>query len=91
VHEDLERQGGELRWRPARPGWRAISAREFSRASTTSWAAEVAGEFTPAALVTVIWVEAWMGKSGESCRMSRQMPISCTMAASTPAAMIVRR
>ena len=45
----------------------------------------------PLALVTVIWVLAWIGKSGDRRRISRQMPTSCTIAASTPAAMIPRR
>ena len=38
----------------------------------------------------VIWVETWIGKSGEYWRINRQMPTSCTIAASTPAAIIVR-
>jgi hypothetical protein len=69
----------------------SISAMEFSRARTTSWAPRSRANSTPAALVTVSWVEVWIGKSGESARMRRQMPTSWTMAASTPAAMMVRR
>ena len=44
-----------------------------------------------AGLVTVICVLAWIGKSGDRRRMSRQMPISCTIAESTPAAMMLFR
>ena len=40
---------------------------------------------TPSALVTDIWVEAWISRSGVTARMSRTSPRSCTMTASTPA------
>jgi hypothetical protein len=91
VHENLQRQRRPGRWRACAARMAAISLREFSRASTTSCAPRSRANCTPAALVTVICVEVWMGKSGESARMSRQMPMSCTMAASTPLAMMVRR
>ncbi len=61
-----------------------------SRASTTHWQPSSRANATPAALVTVICVEAWMGKSGESRRISRHSPTSCTITASTPAVIIAR-
>jgi hypothetical protein len=64
---------------------------EHSRASTTRLQPSSRANSIPAALVMVICVEAWIGKSGESRRISRQMPTSCTITASTPAAIIVRR
>ena len=67
-----------------------ISGSDTSRPSTASEAPSSRANATPAPLVTVICVEAWIGKSGETRRISRQMPASCTMAASTPAATIVR-
>ena len=69
----------------------SISRMEFSRASTTNSQPSDRANSTPAGLVTVSWVEPWMGKSGEILRIRRQMPTSCTIAASTPAAMTERK
>ena len=69
----------------------SISFNEHSRAKTTSSHPSSRAKSTPAMLLTVICVEAWMGKSGDNRRINRQIPTSCTMAASTPAEIMVRR
>ena len=68
-----------------------MSRMEFSRASTTSSHPSERANSTPAGLVTVSCVDPWIGKSGEILRISRQIPTSWTMAASTPAEMTERR
>ena len=68
-----------------------MSEMEFSRARTTRFApSRLRAKRTPSALVIVICVEQWIGKSGERARIIRQTPTSCTIAASTPASIIAR-
>ena len=78
------------RWQPRRLDGRDFRERVFPGQHDQP-APSSAAKATPAALVMVICVEQWIGKSGDSARISRQMPTSCTMAASTPAAMMLRR
>ena len=76
VDEDFQGQVGRVRGRVAeltaqacsRGTWIfSISLSEHSRASTTRLQPSSRANSTPAALVMVICVEAWIGKSGESC------------------------
>ncbi len=60
--------------------WSALSSRE----STARFMPRSAHSFTPSREWTVIWVEAWTGRSGATCFTARSTPRSWTSTASAP-------
>ncbi len=65
----------------------SIWSRDSSRERTTRLIPRSAHCFTPSRLWTVIWVEAWTGRSGTVWRSIRSTPRSWTSTASTPMAL----